>query len=406
MTSAPIPTRIDELTSEWLTRALREAGVLREARVVEVEQEVLSDGQGFMGQVVRLHLGLDRPENGVPATLIAKIPTPIGANRAIGELMGAYEREIFFYADLASRVAVRTPRAYFSAMGASRISKREAEGAAMLDRWPMWMIRLMMRLVTWIASRRRRQYVLLIEDMEPGRVGDQVAGCTPEEARDVLLDIAKVHAQHWGSSELEKSYWLRRLDLNPRTMHAIFLKNLPGFRERFRSRAPESFGPSLHWLEERGVDIQRIFYASAPETLLHCDLRLDNISFSADEERGTSPVTFLDWQLTGRGPAVYDVAYFLTGALSADASDEVVLELVRSYHDELIGHGVTSYGFESCLRDYRRALLTVLHRISSTDTMDMGDDRGTELIALWVERALARLRGVDYDSLLSMPVRA
>jgi hypothetical protein len=32
--------------------------------------------------------------------------------------------------------------------------------------------------------------------------------------------------------------------------------------------------------------------------------------------------------------------------------------------------------------------------------MELGDDRGVELIALWLERTLARLRDVDYDALL------
>jgi hypothetical protein len=108
----------------------------------------------------------------------------------------------------------------------------------------------------------------------------------------------------------------------------------------------------------------------------------------------------LDWQLAGRGPGVYDVAYFLTGALATGVSDEVVLELIRGYHDALLAHGVQGYSFDRCLLDYQRALLAVLHRVSSTDTMDLGDGRGAELIAVWLERALARLRSVDYDALL------
>jgi hypothetical protein len=395
-----IPTRADELTSEWLTSSLRETGVLREARVVEVKQEILGDGEGFMGEVIRLHLEFDQPEHGAPATLIAKLPTPNQENRTIGELMGAYEREILFYGDMASQLPVRTPRTYYSAMDASKSSEQEAVGAAQLDRCPMWLIRLVMRLVIWIASRRRRRYALLIEDLAPGRVGNQVAGCSPEEARGVLSAIAKVHAQHWGSSELEKSHWLRELVLNPRTMHTIFLKNLPGISERFRERTPESFASSLRWLENRGVELLLNFRTTAPETLLHCDLRLDNICFMPPETRPSESVVFLDWQLTGRGPGAYDVAYFLTSALATDVSDEVVRDLIRGYHDELVALGVGDYSFDRCLLDYQRALLAVLHRVSSTDTMDLGDGRGSELIATWLDRTLTRLSGVDYDALL------
>jgi len=354
-----------------------------------------------MGQVVRLHLELDRPEEGAPASLIAKIPTLVKQNRAIGELMGAYEREILFYDSLAPRLSLRSPRTFYSAMEGSVTSQREAEGAAMLDRYPMWLIRLMMVFVTWLVSRRTRRYVLLIEDLQPGRVGDQVAGCRPEEADRILREIAKVHAQFWRSDELGDNYWLRAQNLNPRTMHCVYLKNRPGFGERFRDNAPVSFEPTLRWLDENAVALLRSFHGAAPETLLHGDMRLDNVSFSPPEPAtngnpAEEPIVFFDWQLTSRGPAAYDVAYFLSGALAADAPADTVAELVRGYHAALVAEGIDDYPLEDCLRDYRRALLSVLHRISSTDTMEFGDDRGFRLIA----RTLARLEGLDYDALL------
>jgi len=395
-----IPTKIDEFTTEWLTSALRETGVLREASVSRVEHEVLGEGEGFMGQVIRLKLELDRQEDGAPETLIAKMPTNVKENRAIGELIGAYEREILFYGDLAPRVPLRTPRTYYSAMEGNRTSQRDVDGAAKLDTFPMWLIRLMMILVTWIVSRRTRRYVLLIEDLAPGRVGDQVAGCGIEEAGGILSAIARVHADFWRSSELSQNHWLRAQNLNPRTMHSVYLKNRTGFAERFRARAPASFEPSLGWLDENGVELLQSFHVTAPETLLHGDMRLDNVSFFPAEGSAPEPVVLFDWQLAGRGPGAYDVAYFLSGALAADTSPEDVVELVRGYHTALTAEGIEDYAFEDFLRDYRRGLLIVLHRISSTNTMELGDDRGVELIALWLGRTLARLRDVDYDALL------
>jgi hypothetical protein len=396
-----IPTTPEEISCDWLTTALRDGGVLREARVTGVEQEVLGVGEGFMGRVMRLHLDLDRPEPNAPSKLIAKIPTEVQENRAIGELLGAYEREILFYSDVADRLPLRTPRVYYSAMDGSRTSKNEAAMAALLDRWPMWLIRWMMVLVTWIAGRRGRRYVLLVEDLGPGVAGDQVAGCSPADARSVLSAIAKVHAQFWNSPFLHSAYWLRRQDMNPRTMHSMFLRNLPSFSERFRSRAPASFGTSLDWLERQAVELLRALYASTPETLLHCDLRLDNLIFPPADGRGPDSIGFFDWQLTGRGPGAYDVAYFLSGALGEDVPSETELDLVRGYHEDLVAHGVRDYPFEEFLRDYRRALLAVLHRISSTDTMELGEGRGADLIEAWLTRTLARLKDVDLDSLLT-----
>ncbi len=392
---------VNEFTSEWLTRALRQTGVLRSACVRAVKHEPLGEGEGFMGQVFRLHLAFDLAEAGAPATLIAKIPTNIKQNRAVGELLGAYEREILFYESLAPRLSLRTPRMYYSAMEGSRTSSREAAGAAFIDNYPIWLIRLVMRFVTWSASRRTRRYVLLIEDLEPGQVGDQIAGCSSAEAGHVLGEMAKAHAQFWRNTELQQCYWLRAQNLNPRTMHSMFLKNRPDFVERFRDTAPANFEPSVRWLEQNAVELQRTFYATAPETLLHGDMRLDNVTFFPAEEPEPQPVVLFDWQLAGRGPGIYDIAYFLSGALTSDVSSESVVELVRGYHGTLVALGIDDYPFDTCLRDYRRALLSVLHRISSTDTLELGDDRGARLIALWLERTLEQLRDVDYDSLLT-----
>jgi len=400
LADATIPTTFEELTSDWLTQALRERKVLNEAQITSIRLDALDGGEGFMGHVARLHLEYDRPEEGAPATLIAKIPTTVDGNRSIGELVGAYEREIFFYDSIAPQLPVETPRSYFSAMEVGRGSKKDAEGAAMLDRLPMWLIRLAMRLVTWIVSKRKRKYLLLISDLAPGRVGDQVAGCTREEAARILSAIARVHVKYWRSPKLDESSWLRRQDLNPRTMQCIFLGNLETFKDRLRAGAPENFEPSLRWLEAKAVELLQAFHVSSPETLLHGDMRLDNVSFKPAQGNDPEPIVLFDWQLAGRGPGAYDVAYFLSGALAADVSPEVAVDLVRGYHDQLVALGVDDYPFEDCLRDYRRALLTVLHRVCSTGSIELGEERAFQLISMWLERTLARLRGVDYDALL------
>jgi hypothetical protein len=69
-----IPTELDELTPEWLTQVLREEGSVRHATVISVEREVLGEGRGFTGRVVRLRLGYDAAEDGAPHSLVAKLP--------------------------------------------------------------------------------------------------------------------------------------------------------------------------------------------------------------------------------------------------------------------------------------------------------------------------------------------
>jgi hypothetical protein len=399
VSNSTIPTRIDELTADWLTESLRSSGVLEAARVTQVKAEALGEGEGFMGEIFRLHLVLDPPEPDAPATLIAKIPTNIPGNRAVGELVGAYEREILFYREYADALPLRTPRVYFADMEAGTSSERDAQGAAIIDKWPIWLIQKLMIFVTWLARRRTRRYVLLIEDFGSAGAGNQVAGCSSQVAQDVLESIAKVHAQYWGEPKLADAHWLRRSDLNPRTMHALFLKHGPSFARNFRERAPVGMDAGIAWLDVNAVELLRALYTSSSDTLLHCDLRLDNVILPMGD-RADEPIVFFDWQLAGRGPGAYDVAYFLSGSLAADTPKGADLDLVRSYHAALVANGVSDYALDDCVRDYHRGLLAVLHRISSTDTMDVGSDRGHDLFAIWLERTLARLEGVDFDALI------
>jgi hypothetical protein len=53
-----IPTSPGEITSEWLTEALREGGVTNQASVSSVATQVMGDEQGLTGsgQVARLRV--------------------------------------------------------------------------------------------------------------------------------------------------------------------------------------------------------------------------------------------------------------------------------------------------------------------------------------------------------------
>jgi hypothetical protein len=139
-----IPESADELTPEWLTAALRARGVLQGARVKDVRREILGEGEGFIGQIVRLHLRLDRPEEGAPDTLIAKLPIGLDQNRALGELLGAYEREIRFYEELAGEVGLRSPRCYYAAMDPNPFAGREERALRLFQRIPTWLLRFLL----------------------------------------------------------------------------------------------------------------------------------------------------------------------------------------------------------------------------------------------------------------------
>ena len=89
----PTPTTMDGFTPAWLTEALRASATIDHGvTVAAVEWEILGTGEGFMGELARLTLGYDGGDG--PATMIAKIPTQIEQNRALGKSLGIYERGI------------------------------------------------------------------------------------------------------------------------------------------------------------------------------------------------------------------------------------------------------------------------------------------------------------------------
>ena len=154
--------------------------------------------------------------------------------------------------------------------------------------------------------------------------------------------------------------------------------------ERFASTSKLDFGTCLEWLTQHGEQLTHAFVAEAPATLLHGDLRLDNVVFGANE------CAFLDWQLVRCGPAAYDVAYFLSSALHEDVTD--VTPILQRYHEAL---GQPSYPYDALERDYQRATLMILASLSTADEVDVGDGRGAEIMQRWYQRLAARVAAIE-----------
>ena len=394
-----IPRHPAELTPEWLTGALSD--LLGGARVESVAIEPLGEGEGFVGTLARLRLVFDRPVDGAPTRMIVKLPTSVVANRATGELLGAYEREVLFYRELASRVRYRTPAVYAAMMDDNPASKYGEAVIRFIDRLPSWLVRVLMSFFEWVAGKSRRRYLLLIEDLAPARVGDQLEGRTPAECEPVLQAIAEAQAPLWQSPLLREHYWVAPMDVGLRIAHEMFLRSRPIFERRFAAQLSADDRRVLDWLEEHAPALQIALHGEAPIALVHGDFRLDNLLF--DDEPAPRVV---EWQGVARGPAPYDVAYFLSGALASDVPAAAETDLVAGYHRTLVAEGVQGYGAEACLRDYRRSMLGVLHRMVTIDRVDLGTGRGLALFDTWVERVFARIACIDREALIREQIAA
>ncbi len=387
-----IPERVEDLTPAWLTTTLREGGHLAPAgSVTSVEREVLGEGEGFMGDIVRLRLWYEGGEG--PASVVAKMPRL--ENRAFGELVGAYERESCFYEELADDVPVALPRLYYSDFDRHTVSDRQQGAVKLANRTPQWLMPRVTRMALWSAGRRKRRYLLLLEDLGDAQSGDQLAGVDPSVCATVLTLTARLHASFWESPQLDGRYWLVPFAGDSRVRQSMFLQGRDSFRERHPDLFDEGFERLVGWVSENGAETIERMQAEAPATLVHGDLRLDNLVF-----RDGDPV-FFDWQAIRRGPAAFDVAWFLSGSSdSMTATDEA--DLLHGYHAELETHGVNGYPFEAFERHYRMGLLATAQTLGLLTVLDVGasEGRGAEMAAAWVRRLRARLEQVDLDRVL------
>src|SRR4051812_26824726 len=157
MTVAP-PTGADDVTPAWLTAAL--AGASGGALVTGVQARPIGTGQ--VADSLRLTVTWDRPTD-APSSLVAKVPAAADDSRAAAAATRTYERESAFYNELAGTVDVHRP-------------------------------------VCWYAAHDplSNDYAVLLGDLAPAEQGDQIAGCSVEEAFSVIPELAALHAPRWG----------------------------------------------------------------------------------------------------------------------------------------------------------------------------------------------------------------
>jgi aminoglycoside phosphotransferase (APT) family kinase protein len=125
--------------------------------------------------------------------------------------------------------------------------------------------------------------------------------------------------------------------------------------------------------------------AEGPLTVLHGDVRMDNLFFgtSADQE----PLIAVDWQGSLRGRAAQDLGYFMSGSLPVETRRKHERELLSVWHDELCAAGVTGYTADDAWQDYRRGTLFVwTHAVVISGTLDLANERGKA----WVREMLVR----------------
>jgi Phosphotransferase enzyme family len=301
---------LEELDAAWLEAALG-TGPIEAFSTDPVGTGQMSESHRISLSYADVRAGSANGSAPGPATIVLKLAAQDTASRATGVGLGIYAREVRFYGELAPRIGGPVP---------------ECE-LALFDDSEGW-------------------FTLLLEDVA-GAPGDQIEGCSVDQARLAMSALARLHAPVLGDAALAASDWLNR----PSPINqALVSQLLPGFLERYGERV----APEHRALCERFVARLDSWLADRrpPQGLVHGDFRLDNLLFG--EPGSAKPLTVVDWQTVGWGGSVTDAAYFLGGGLRPQERRRHERELLREYHEALLAQRTQGLAWETCWEEYRR----------------------------------------------------
>ena len=308
-----------EVTAEWLTEALREGGHLPEGRVARVEVSTDGIGFGYISETVRLIPTYEGADGSAPASIVAKLPVSVDFPEYLKPWAAqAVETELHFYPQAGGDCAARVPRCY---------------GAA-FEGW--------------------RSYALLLEDLSELESLSQVDSCPRDRADVIVTMLGALHAQWWESDRLRAASWLPSPERQSELNTPLVEGGWGLFAERIVPRVDPNFLP----VGERLVrDFAGIFErgAASAATLVHGDFRIENFLFG--RPGAPDEVVFIDWQLSGYGSGLRDMAYFVSQGFDPNERREVEDDLLATYHASLVANGVTGYSLAQCHEDYRLGLL-------------------------------------------------
>ena len=340
--------RPEDVTPEFLSRVL-------ERPVKSFTKQAVGTGQ--MADSVRYTM-----DDG--SSVVIKFASADDTSRATGTALHSYEIEVRFYQEVAGTVGIRTPHCHYAAVEPD---------------------------TGW--------FTLVLEDLAPAEQGDQMRGCTVDQASLALEELVKLHAPRWGDDSLLKLEWLHRADTASGTT-ALVQMLLDGFVERYHER-----------LDPEHLELSRRVIASLPHlftqrvdmplTVTHGDYRLDNMLFGTDA--GGPPLAVVDWQTCTSGPGMTDASYFIGAGLQIDDRRAHEEGLVREYHRGLVAAGVEGYDWNACWDDYRRFSFGGLVMAIAASMLVVRTDRGDDMFMTMASRHSTQALDLDATEFL-LPV--
>ncbi len=380
--SPAIPSSIDDVTKEWLSEILG-------AEVTGFEVTFLEGG--VLSDAFKLHdITYRTPPEDLPSSVVVKITNAVAERRALAAQNRAYVREVRFFKELADEVPLRTPAVY-----------------ALLDD----------------GSDAYEYFCIVMEDLSThSEVFDQVTD-PPDEAwtRKINLEVARLHASYWESDVLELD-WLKLPGHQFRHAASDAAAGCPEAVDTFVSLWEKAFGQSPYqdaWASVKpltemitGPHSQRLLeaiyrhYSNRPWTLVHNDLRADNIFRTRGTEAERGELTYIDWQLVSPGPIGPEFTQSWQHSLPPEVRRKD-LDFLKQYHHRLVElqPAAAAYTYENLVEDYRLAYIMwwmVLITIGAATFPVFFEPEGQRMKRLWGQGLSYMMQAMDDHRCLDM----
>ena len=164
--------------------------------------------------------------------------------------------------------------------------------------------------------------------------------------------IARIQAEYWNNNKLDELEWM------PVTNSIIIDDDLW-----------ESFiNNYAHWLNDKQIEIGKKLVksvewlrrekASRPKTIVHCDLREDNLMFGGEDLN--NEILIIDWQAAIKNIGAFDVARLVGGSELILERQGHEFEVLQHWYKELLENGVKDYTWDDAVYDFKLGALFCL----------------------------------------------
>ena len=316
-TDLPAPGLIADaagVTPAWLQAVFQHAGI-DAPRISMVGSEPI--GHGNLSATWRGAITYNANAEKAVQSVICKLTSALPAAVDIAQGADVYRREVEVYGCLGANPPLNTPRAY--------LAKAGPEG---------------------------RSLNLVLQDLSGRtRSGDQVTGCSVEDARAVVTQFAKLHRAFWGDPTLDQAPWLYNRAALADATQDNYAAGAALFRQRFAGRLEARYLDAMDRFAPRVADWTR--QHTPRHTLIHGEARVDNILF--EDTPGGPEAWLIDWQFADLGSPMFDTAYFLAGSLTSEDRKACEHRLV-ALHQSAIAEVAPDYSLDLALSEYADSL--------------------------------------------------